>query len=194
MDIAGGGVLLPQRSGNRGRGFVDLLHAQGDAADRLDRAAGRGLHREDVIGDLFRGLRGLHRERLYLGRDHGKAAAGVARARCLDGGIKCQQISLFGDGSLTTSPIFCAPSESTAISRLVACASVVASCTTSLICTSWLLISAIERDSSSAAAATILTLAEVSSKERTALAARSEVRASCRTAMRRCRASRWHCR
>ena len=99
MDIAGGGVLLPQRSGNRGRGFVwHPLHAQGDAADRLDRAAGRGLHREDVIGDLFRGLRGLHRERLYLGRDHGKAAAGVARARCLDGGIKCQQISLFGDG------------------------------------------------------------------------------------------------
>ena len=61
-DIGGGGVLLLYRRRDRRGGFVDLLHAHGDAADRLDRTAGRSLHGKDVIGDLFRGLRGLHRE------------------------------------------------------------------------------------------------------------------------------------
>ena len=35
---------------------------------------------------------------LHLRRDHGKAAAGLAGARRLDGGVERQQIGLLGDG------------------------------------------------------------------------------------------------
>src|SRR5215813_3758200 len=77
--------------------------------------------------------------------------------------------------SLTTSPIFCAPSARPAISPSVARASLVASPTTLLVCVSWRLISPIDRDSSSAATAAVSTFAEASLKACTALSARCEV-------------------
>ena len=52
----------------------------------------------DLLADLVGRLRGLLGERLHLGRDHRKAAAGIAGARRLDGGVERQQIGLLGDG------------------------------------------------------------------------------------------------
>ncbi len=49
------------------------------------------------LRDLFGGVLGLHRERLDLGGDHGKAAPGGAGARRLDGGVERQQRGLPGD-------------------------------------------------------------------------------------------------
>ena len=57
----------------------------------------RALHARDVIGDFVGRFRGLAGERLDLGRDHRKAAAGVAGAGGLDGGVQRQQIGLLGD-------------------------------------------------------------------------------------------------
>ena len=65
------------------------------AADRL---LGRGLDAGDLLADLAGRLRGLLGQRLHLGRDHRKAAAGLAGARRLDGGVERQQIGLAGDG------------------------------------------------------------------------------------------------
>ena len=77
--------------------------------------------------------------------------------------------------SLTTSPIFCAPCASPAISPSVARASSVASPTMLPVWVSWRLISAIERDNSSAATAAVSTLVEASLKAPTALSARCVV-------------------
>ena len=49
------------------------------------------------LRDLLGRLRGLAGEALDLLRDHGKAAAGIAGARRLDGGVERQQIGLLGD-------------------------------------------------------------------------------------------------
>ena len=59
--------------------------------------AGRVLHAGDLRADLFGRLRGLSGQRLHLAGHHGKAAAGFAGARRLDGGIERQQIGLLGD-------------------------------------------------------------------------------------------------
>ena len=77
--------------------------------------------------------------------------------------------------SLTTSPIFCAPAASPAISPSVARASPVARPTMLLVWLSWRLISAIECDNSSAATAAVSTLVEASLNACTALSARCEV-------------------
>ncbi len=58
---------------------------------------GRGLHLGDLDRDLLGRFRGLGRQRLDLGRDHRKAAAGLAGARRLDGGVQRQQVGLLGD-------------------------------------------------------------------------------------------------
>ena len=52
----------------------------------------------DLLADLAGGLRGLLGQRLHLGGDDRKAAAGFAGARRLDGGVERQQIGLAGDG------------------------------------------------------------------------------------------------
>ena len=64
-----------------------------------------------MIGDLVGRLRGLVGQRFHFGGDHGEAAAGIAGARRLDGGVERQQVGLLGV-SLTTSPICCAACES----------------------------------------------------------------------------------
>ena len=63
----------------------------------VTQVAGGGLDRGDLAGDLLGGLRGLAGEFLDLGGDHGKAPAGFAGARRLDGGVERQQVGLAGD-------------------------------------------------------------------------------------------------
>ena len=59
---------------------------------------GRGLDARDLLADLAGRLRGLLGQRLDLGCDDRKAAAGLAGARRLDRGIERQQVGLAGDG------------------------------------------------------------------------------------------------
>ena len=68
-----------------------------DRVDGLDRAHGGALHAGDLRGDFLGGAAGLAGQRLDLAGNHGEAAAGVARARGLDGGVERQQIGLLGD-------------------------------------------------------------------------------------------------
>ena len=69
-----------------------------DLLDRADGLLGRSLDAGDLLADLAGRLRGLLGQRLHLGRHHGKAAAGLAGARRLDGGVERQQVGLAGDG------------------------------------------------------------------------------------------------
>jgi hypothetical protein len=92
--LAGGLVLLCHRA-------VDVLEHRPDRLDRLrdavhgvDRAGGVPLQRFDLPGDFLGGALGLHRERLDLGCDNGKALACRAGARGLDGGIERQERGL----------------------------------------------------------------------------------------------------
>ena len=87
-------VLLGHRA-------VDVVEHRADRLDRLrntmhgvDRARGVALQRVDLFGNLLGGVLGLHRQRLDLGGHHGKAAAGGARTRGLDGGVERQQRGL----------------------------------------------------------------------------------------------------
>ena len=89
-------LLLDRARDRRGVG-ADLLDAFLDAADRVNRALGGGLHRRNLLGDVLGRLAGLQRERFHLGGDHREAAAGFAGARRLDGGVEREQIGLAGD-------------------------------------------------------------------------------------------------
>ena len=60
-----------------------------------DGFSGGALHVDDVRADLVGGLCGLARQVLDLLRDHRKAAAGIAGARGLDGGVEREEIGLF---------------------------------------------------------------------------------------------------
>ena len=121
-NLAGGGTLLSDRRCNRRRVLVDFLHPAGNAPNGIDGASGGILDGPDLRRDLLGGLGGLHRQRLDLGRDDGKAAARLPGSGCFNGRVEREQIGLLGDIwiSLTTSPIFCAASASSTISWLVA--------------------------------------------------------------------------
>ena len=69
-----------------------------DVADGADRRRRHLLHAGDLRADFVGRLRGLVGEALHLGGDHGKAAAGFAGARGLDGGVEREQVGLRGDG------------------------------------------------------------------------------------------------
>src|ERR1700721_901493 len=97
--LAGGGP----RDG--GGGPADLSDGVADAADGVDAIAGGGLNRGDLSGDFFGGLCGLAGELLDFGCHHGKASAGFAGTRGLDGGVQRQQISLAGDRADQTKDI-----------------------------------------------------------------------------------------
>ena len=95
--LAGGLILLGDRA-------ADVLEHGADRLDRLRnpvhgfrRTRRVLLQRLDLPGDLLGGVLGLHGERLDFGRHHGKAPAGFARARRLDGGIERKQRGLPGD-------------------------------------------------------------------------------------------------
>ena len=148
-----------------------LLHACGDVADRLDRAGGRILHREDVVGDLLGGLGGLHGERFHLRGHHREAFAGFAGARRLDGGIERQKIGLAGDVAdqgddvadllrAVGQPGHFAVGRARFFGRQR---------TMLLVWSSWRLISEIDCDNSSAATAAVSTLVEASLNVSTAL-------------------------
>src|SRR5581483_6941706 len=96
-DLLRGGTLLLDRGRDRVGDLVDLLDDRRDALDRRDRALGLGLDRADMAGDLVGRLRGLAREVLHLGGDHGEALAGIARAGGFDGGIECEEVCLARD-------------------------------------------------------------------------------------------------
>ena len=76
---------------------IDLLHARGNAADRLDRARRHRLHRGNLPVDFFGRLRGLHRERFDFRGHHGKSTSGFAGASGFDRGIEREQIGLTRD-------------------------------------------------------------------------------------------------
>src|SRR6202163_280846 len=96
-DLAGRIALLFDRRGNADGDLAHLGDGFGDAADRGDRVAGGGLHRRDLRGDFLGSLGGLVGERLDLGGNDGKAAAGFAGARRFDGGVQREQIGLRGN-------------------------------------------------------------------------------------------------
>src|SRR6185437_15142990 len=89
-------LLLDRRGDRRGDG-VDAADRLVDAGHRLDGTLGGALDGIDLADDVFRRLRGLPRQRLDLGGDHGEALAGLAGARRLDGGVERQQIGLRRD-------------------------------------------------------------------------------------------------
>ncbi len=96
-DFIGRIILLLQRGSDGRCVAVDFTHPLGIAPDRIDRNAGRALDRFDLACNLLGRLCGLHGERFDFRCYHSKAAAGLARARRLDGGIKRQQIGLSRD-------------------------------------------------------------------------------------------------
>ena len=96
-DFARRRILLFDGGGDGGGDAADLADGVADAADRRHAIAGGGLDRGDLAGDFLGGLRGLAGQLLDLGCDDGKAAAGLAGARGLDGRVQRQQIGLAGD-------------------------------------------------------------------------------------------------
>jgi hypothetical protein len=50
-----------------------------------------------MTGDVLGGFGRLYRQRFHFGRDHGKALAGLACTRRLDGGVERKQIRLPGN-------------------------------------------------------------------------------------------------
>ena len=93
----GSSALLLHRRRDAGRDAGELTDDAGDRGDFLDRALGRLLDGGDLPRDIVGGARGLVGERLHFGGDHGKALAGFAGARRLDGGVERQQIGLRRD-------------------------------------------------------------------------------------------------
>ena len=96
-DLGRGGALLLDRGGDRRGDLVHLPDGAADAPDRRDRAVGLVLDRGDLGGDLLGRLGGLVGEVLDLAGDHGEALAGLAGAGRLDRGVERQQVGLAGD-------------------------------------------------------------------------------------------------
>ena len=96
-DLAGRGILLPDRAGDVRGDLVDVAHGVADFAHRIDGISRRGLDQADILADLGGRFGGLPGQRLDLVRHHREAAAGLAGARSLDGRVQRQQIGLLGD-------------------------------------------------------------------------------------------------
>src|SRR6185437_5582138 len=95
--LADGAVLLGDRAIDVVEDRTDRLDRLGNPVHGLSRACSVLLQCLDFPGDLFRRALGLHRERLHLGGDHRKAAAGFTGARRLDGGVERKQRGLARD-------------------------------------------------------------------------------------------------
>src|SRR6266852_9455754 len=96
-DLARRMALLLHGRGDGGRDLADLADGAADALNGLDRFACRRLDPRDLCADVVGRLGRLAGEGLDLGRDHGKALAGVAGAGRLDRRVEREQIGLAGD-------------------------------------------------------------------------------------------------
>ena len=76
---------------------LDFLDRALDRAVGFDRLAGRLLDRGDLGGDVVGRPRGLRGEAFHFLGDDREAAAGIARARRLDGGVEREEVGLAGD-------------------------------------------------------------------------------------------------
>ena len=95
-DVVGGAPLLLDRGRDRTGDAADTLDGLADRLDRGDRLLGRKLHAGDLVRYLVGCLGSLAGECLDLLGDDREAAARIARARSLDGGIQRQKIGLLG--------------------------------------------------------------------------------------------------
>ena len=95
--LAGRCALLRHRAADIFENGADRLDRLRNPMYRVRRARGVLLQRLDILGDLLRGVLGLHRERLHFGRNHGEAAPGFASPRRFDGGIEREQRGLSRD-------------------------------------------------------------------------------------------------
>ena len=165
-DFLGGGALFLDRGRDRGGDLGNLADGRADHLDRADRLLGRGLHARDLDTDFVGGLGGLGGQRLDLLRDHGKAAAGFAGARRLDGGVEREKLVCSATDviSLMTSPIRLAACDSALMRESVSSAWATALAAMRLDSWTCAEISRTELASSSVAAATDCTLLEASSE------------------------------
>nr|WP_242481877.1 hypothetical protein [Paracraurococcus ruber] len=76
---------------------VHPLDRPGDAADRLHRPGGLGLHGGDLLADLLGRPGGLPGQGLHLARYHREALAGLAGPGRLDRGVEGEEVGLAGD-------------------------------------------------------------------------------------------------
>ena len=130
-----------------------------------------------MVCDILRRLGGLHRKRFDLRGNHGKALAGVPGPCRFDCGVERQQIGLFGNLANeldNIADLLCAGCKcrDLAVGRVRLFGRKTNDFGSGFSCR---LISAIEPDSSSAAAAAISTLREASLKAATAISARRVV-------------------
>ncbi len=77
--------------------MLDLAHALGDAADRLDGAGGRALHRKNLAGYFLSRIGGLHGQRFHFRSHDREAPARLAGARGFDRGVERKQVGLAGN-------------------------------------------------------------------------------------------------
>src|SRR4051812_17050927 len=91
-------ALLFHGSRDRRGDLRQPFNGAADFLDRIHRLLGRALNAGNLLADLAGGFCRLFRERLHFRRHDRKAAAGVAGARRLDGGVERQQIGLARDG------------------------------------------------------------------------------------------------
>ena len=125
--ISSATALCSSVAGGDLRGHVDdIAHGLVDARQRtvgtehlLDAAVGMdptglgGLHGVaclllqlfDELVDLAGGRTGTLGQLAYLVGNHGEAAAALAGARRLDGGVECQQVGLIGDALITSTTL-----------------------------------------------------------------------------------------
>ena len=196
-------ALLGHRRRDRAADRADVADGALDRADRLDRALRGVLHAGDLRGDVLGRLGGLAGQRLDLAGHHREAAAGLAGAGGLDGGVEREQIGLLGDvgDQATTSPMRLAASSSSLTAALVRSASSTAFSAMAFDCATWRSISMTDAASSSAAEAMSRTLLDASADAvvapcgalRGAVGGLGELRSTRRASGRRSRRARRCC-
>src|SRR6185312_13788238 len=77
--------------------FAGILGAQRSLATLADQVAELAVEPANGVADLLRRLPRRFRQILHLARVHREAAAGIARARGLDGRVERQKVGLLGD-------------------------------------------------------------------------------------------------
>jgi hypothetical protein len=96
-NFGGCSVLLQDRGCGAGRTSAYFVDAFLNAMDRLNRAAGRCLHCQNVLSNLFGCLRCLHGEQFYFGGNDREAPPRFTSPRRLYGRVKGEKVRLPGD-------------------------------------------------------------------------------------------------